>query len=226
MCLGFLIYFKLVGFSLKRAHSRSSEGTLAQARQLSLKRGSSRSSEDLTASTGPKCHFSRPGETTLAQARPLSLKRGNSRPCENPSVYPGFHPPRVSHGCVEVDNPEELLIFHFDIPIEAIVYSTYLDLHLHYNDEKFLQRRAIIASTIDIVDQINEYVLSIIPGEEKDYLSSDSVDMSDINYIETVNILTTKFLNTLSTSGLPNHKIKLKVGTPIMLLRNLDQSEG
>ncbi|KAF1870416.1 hypothetical protein Lal_00003622 [Lupinus albus] len=43
---------------------------------------------------------------------------------------------------------------------------------------------------------------------------------------EAVNVLTPEFLNTLSTSGIPNHKIKLKVGTPIMLLRNLDQSEG
>ncbi|KAF1868073.1 hypothetical protein Lal_00034015 [Lupinus albus] len=85
-----------------------------------------------------------------------------------------------------------------------------------------IPRGAILASTIDIVDQINEYVLSIIPGEEKDYLSSDSVDMFDVNDIETVNILTTKFLNTLSTFGLPNHKIKLNVGTTIMLLRNLD----
>ncbi|XP_058733685.1 uncharacterized protein LOC131605332 [Vicia villosa] len=30
----------------------------------------------------------------------------------------------------------------------------------------------------------------------------------------------------LRTSGLPNHRIKLKVGTPIMLMRNLDQSDG
>jgi len=30
----------------------------------------------------------------------------------------------------------------------------------------------------------------------------------------------------LRTSGLPNHQIKLKVGCPIMLLRNIDQSEG
>ncbi|KAF1893693.1 hypothetical protein Lal_00002208 [Lupinus albus] len=126
-------------------------------------------------------------------------------------------------GCVEVNIPEELLILHFDNPIEAIVSSTYPDLHLHYNDEQFLQCRAILASTIDIVYQINEYVLSIIPGEEKEYLSSNSVDMSDVSDIEAVNILTLEFLNTLSTSDIPNHKIKLKVGTPIMLLRNLDQ---
>ncbi|KAF1883812.1 hypothetical protein Lal_00012730 [Lupinus albus] len=88
---------------------------------------------------------------------------------------------------------EELLILHFDNPIEAIVSSTYPYLHLHYNDEQFLQCRTLLTSTIDIVDQINEYMLSIIPGEEKDYLSSDSVDMSDVNDIETINILTTEF---------------------------------
>ncbi|KAF1885855.1 hypothetical protein Lal_00042729 [Lupinus albus] len=57
--------------SLKRGISRSGEASLAQARILSLKRGSSRLGENLTASTGPECHFSHPGETTLAQARVL-----------------------------------------------------------------------------------------------------------------------------------------------------------
>ncbi|KAF1864033.1 hypothetical protein Lal_00031190 [Lupinus albus] len=126
--------------------------------------------------------------------------------------------------CVEVDIPDELLILHFDNSIEAIVSSTYPDLHLHYNDEQFLQCRAILASTIDIVDQINEYVLSIIPGEGNEYISSNSVDMSNVSDIEVVNVLTLEFLNKFSTSDIPNHKIKLKIGTPIMLLRNLDQS--
>jgi len=39
-------------------------------------------------------------------------------------------------------------------------------------------------------------------------------------------VLAPEFLNTLTTSRMPNHKIKLKTGTPIMLLRNIDQSEG
>ncbi|KAF1860101.1 hypothetical protein Lal_00033695 [Lupinus albus] len=98
----------------------------------------------------------------------------------------------------------------------------YINLQDHYKDEQFLQSRAILASTIEIVDQINDYVLSQIP----EYLSSDEVDMSDANESESFNNVTPEFLNSLSISGLPNHKIKLKVGTPIMLLRNLDQSEG
>ena len=35
-----------------------------------------------------------------------------------------------------------------------------------------------------------------------------------------------EYLNTIKLSGIPNHLIKLKVGVPIMLLRNIDQSEG
>ncbi|KAF1879420.1 hypothetical protein Lal_00005886 [Lupinus albus] len=39
----------------------------------------------------------------------------------------------------------------------------------------------------------------------------------------TFNILSSKFLNSLTTSILSNHKIELKDGTLIMLFRNLDQ---
>ncbi|KAF1863047.1 hypothetical protein Lal_00018892 [Lupinus albus] len=63
-------------------------------------------------------------------------------------------------------------------------------------------------------------------GEEREYLSSDSVDKSESNDNEALEGLTPEFLNSLRTSGLPNHKIKLKIGTPVMLLRNLDQGEG
>ncbi|XP_045831512.1 ATP-dependent DNA helicase PIF1-like, partial [Trifolium pratense] len=37
---------------------------------------------------------------------------------------------------------------------------------------------------------------------------------------------TPEFLNMISTSGLPNHKLRLKVGVPVMLLRNLNQKLG
>ncbi|XP_050878450.1 uncharacterized protein LOC127082252 [Lathyrus oleraceus] len=109
---------------------------------------------------------------------------------------------------------------------EAIVSETYPNFLNNYKNPEFLQSRAILAGTIETVDIINQYVLGFIPGEEKEYLSSDSVDTFDGEGNEAFDVLTPEFLNTLTTSSLPNHKIKLKIGTPIMLLRNIDQPEG
>jgi ATP-dependent DNA helicase PIF1 len=37
---------------------------------------------------------------------------------------------------------------------------------------------------------------------------------------------TLEFFNTISALGLPNHKLRLKVGISVMLLRNLDKKLG
>ncbi|GAU49007.1 hypothetical protein TSUD_284940 [Trifolium subterraneum] len=90
----------------------------------------------------------------------------------------------------------------------------------------YLLNRAILASTIECVDSINDYVLSLMPGEETEYLSANSVDRLEIHDEAVVRLFTPEFLASLRTSGLPNHSIKLKVGTPIMLMRNLNQYSG
>jgi ATP-dependent DNA helicase PIF1 len=72
----------------------------------------------------------------------------------------------------------------------------------------------------------NPYLLYCI-GEEREYLSSDEVDRSEINdECQSFDVLTPEFLNSLRCSGLPGHKLKLKVGTPIIFMRNIDQSMG
>ena len=59
-----------------------------------------------------------------------------------------------------------------------------------------------------------------------EYLSVDYVDKSETLESSHFRSLTTEFLNSLTTSGLANHSIKIKIGSPIMLLRNLDQTQG
>ncbi|XP_050909568.1 uncharacterized protein LOC127123389 [Lathyrus oleraceus] len=129
-------------------------------------------------------------------------------------------------GYTDIPIPNDFLISNYDDPLEAIVSETYPNFLNNYRNPEFLQSRAILAGTIETIDIINQYVLEFIPGEEKEYLSSDSVDTFDGEGNEAFDVLTPEFLNTLTTSSLPNHKIKLKIGTPIMLLRNIDQPEG
>ncbi|XP_058764312.1 uncharacterized protein LOC131637724 [Vicia villosa] len=129
-------------------------------------------------------------------------------------------------GLVDIEIPQDLFITNYEDPIKAIVENTYPNLVNVFQDVAYLQGKAILASTIEVVDKINHYVLDLIPGEEKEYLSYDSIDRTDSSYTEAYEVLTPEFLSKLRTSGLPNHRIKLKVGTPIMLMRNLDQSDG
>ncbi|RZC16800.1 ATP-dependent DNA helicase PIF1 [Glycine soja] len=117
-------------------------------------------------------------------------------------------------GLYDKEIPSELLITNFSDPIEAIV------------NEEFLKFRAILASTNEVVDQINYYILNIIPGEEKEYFSCDSIDMTDAAASESYEAITLEFLHSLKTSDIPNHKIRLKTDTLIMFIHNLDQAEG
>src|SRR3954464_7799626 len=67
-------------------------------------------------------------------------------------------------GYADICIPEEFLIADFSDPIKAIVEDTYPDLIHNYLDSNYLQSRAILASTIEVVDDINQYITTLIPG--------------------------------------------------------------
>jgi ATP-dependent DNA helicase PIF1 len=62
-------------------------------------------------------------------------------------------------------------------------------------------------------------------GEERIYLSADSIDPSDSDSLKNP-VITPDFLNSIKVSGMPHHSLRLKVGAPVMLLRNLDPKGG
>ena len=68
--------------------------------------------------------------------------------------------------------------------------------------------------------------MSSLNGEVHEYLSSDSICKASSNVPDQDLLYTVEFLNTLRFPGLPNHKLTLKIGLPVMLLRNLNQNEG
>jgi ATP-dependent DNA helicase PIF1 len=67
-------------------------------------------------------------------------------------------------GIVDIEIPAELLITNFDDPILAIVNNTYPELLANYLNYDYLSARAILASTIEVVEQVNNFVLQLIPG--------------------------------------------------------------
>ena len=127
---------------------------------------------------------------------------------------------------ITLDIPSDLLIPTSGDTLGSIVATTYPRLLDSMNDITYFQNRAILAPKNSIVDQINDYVLDLLPGEEKTYLSYDSPYSKNIDENSFDDIHTPEFLNTITTSGLPNHKLRLKVGVPVILLRNIDQKLG
>ncbi|KAF7832345.1 ATP-dependent DNA helicase PIF1-like [Senna tora] len=84
---------------------------------------------------------------------------------------------------------------------------------------------AILSPTLDDVAQVNEFMLGLLPGEERKYLSSDAICNQDPQD-ELAEVYTTEFLNTICGSSLPYYQLKIKVSAPIMLPRNIDRSIG
>lgn len=78
---------------------------------------------------------------------------------------------------------------------------------------------AILAPTNNSVDIINNIVSDKLPGEERIYYSCDKVENETFAF-------PIDFLNQLNISGLPPHELHLKIGSIVMLLRNLNPSKG
>ncbi|KAF7835735.1 uncharacterized protein G2W53_010594 [Senna tora] len=125
----------------------------------------------------------------------------------------------------DITIPDDILLINDVNPIQTIIESTYPLFVDNYCSHEYIRERAVLAPTLDDVASINDYMLSFLPGEESIYLSSDSMCNQDPNS-QLAEVYTTKFLNTISGSGLPYHQLKLKVGAAIMLLRNIDKSMG
>jgi hypothetical protein len=109
-----------------------------------------------------------------------------------------------------------------DNSLETLVSKVYPNLGpgLSLPEPDFLAERAILAARNVDVNFLNELLLDRLPGQEYEFQSIDSASSEDeLTYSE-------EYLNSLDISGVPPHKLKLKVGAPIMLLRNINPMLG
>lgn len=140
---------------------------------------------------------------------------------------------QIGDGTLYDDADKELIRIPPDIcmntdgdPMEAIVEAIYPSLLQNYNDPTYLKERAILTPKNEMVHELNEIIMNMIPGESRTYLSSDTVCKASVATDDDELLYPAEFLNSLKFNGVPNHDMKLKEGAPVMLLRNLNQAEG
>lgn len=100
---------------------------------------------------------------------------------------------------------------------DELINSIFPDLRHNYTNHGWLRERAILAAKNLDVDAINFKIQQLLPGNETTFKSIDTVVDPD----EVVNY-PVEFLNSLDLPGMPPHNLRLKIGSPIILLRNLN----
>lgn len=70
------------------------------------------------------------------------------------------------------------------------------------------------------MDRINKKVLVRLPGEERTLYSVDSIKENG-QEVRNNQFATNDFLNSLTSSGVPGHILKLKVGVQCTILKNI-----
>jgi ATP-dependent exoDNAse (exonuclease V) alpha subunit len=103
------------------------------------------------------------------------------------------------------------------------VFSELRGIHELEALKSYIPERAILTPLNDNVDELNELISDRVTfggpngqAQKRTYYSAD-----ELQDCEDENVCTVEYLNTLSISGIPPHKLHLQVGCPIMLLRNM-----
>lgn len=145
------------------------------------------------------------------------------------AVGDGTLPATMKNGEIQptwITIPDDLLIMTEGDKIAAIVREIYPDFLACYKDPNYLASRAIVCPNNSVVDEINDYIVGLIPGEKREYLSCDTISKCSEKIPDFDMLYPTEFLNSINTNNFPTHSLLLKEGVTVMLLRNLNQSMG
>uniref|UniRef100_A0A8D8T3L0 ATP-dependent DNA helicase n=1 Tax=Cacopsylla melanoneura TaxID=428564 RepID=A0A8D8T3L0_9HEMI len=99
-----------------------------------------------------------------------------------------------------------------------LIQKVFPNIAVNHQNHAWLSERAILAAKNVDVSDLNMKIQEEIDSELITYKSVDSVTNPD----EVVNY-PTEFLNSLELPGLPPHSLQLKVGSVIIMLRNINQ---
>ena len=85
----------------------------------------------------------------------------------------------------------------------------------------FIMSKAIICPTNLDTEEINNFIIKQLPGQLHVFRSYDKVLNSKEEFSYPL-----EYLNSIYLGSIPPHILELKVGCPIILIRNLDAHKG
>ncbi|XP_031112085.1 uncharacterized protein LOC116016062 [Ipomoea triloba] len=129
-------------------------------------------------------------------------------------------------GYVEVEIPKNMPLPSDGNHISTIVKNTFPMFVNGNSNHTFVEGQAILSSILDVVNQVNEYMSALHTSESRTYFSCDNVCKADADNGILGDVHTPELLNGIRVLGLPNHTLTLKIGSPVMLMRNIDHSVG
>ncbi|XP_066311551.1 uncharacterized protein [Miscanthus floridulus] len=118
----------------------------------------------------------------------------------------------------EIRLPHDICIPHIreDSDLDTLIDYIFPNLNMNMSSKDYITSRAILSMRNNWVDMINMKMIDRFHGKEMLYHSFDCAVDDPHNYYPE------EFLNTLTPNGLPPHVLKLKIGCPVILLRNID----
>ncbi|KAM0918646.1 hypothetical protein ACQ4PT_008729 [Festuca glaucescens] len=122
--------------------------------------------------------------------------------------------------------PEDLLLRPPSSNVDTAIQSVYESFFFNYSSADYLAQRSILCPTNTVVDEINDSIFERVPGCARRYLSSDSISKSTDHAFDAELLYPPEFLHSVTINNFPHHELNLKVGVPVMLLRNINQSLG
>ncbi|XP_017233206.1 uncharacterized protein LOC108207255 [Daucus carota subsp. sativus] len=122
--------------------------------------------------------------------------------------------------------PTQHVLNSVDTPIQDLIDVVYEDFSNNISNPQYFSSRAILTPTNVVVDDINYAILDKLPGETHTFYNQDSLEEQGLEENDFDESFPIEYLNSLNIPCIPKHELKLKIGTPVMLMRNLNQING
>jgi len=111
--------------------------------------------------------------------------------------------------------------------VDSLIDAIYPGIHIPNHPDQYFSERIILSSMNKKVNELNATVLAKFPGPVRLFPSIDFIPNSErlgeddplLNY-------PVEYLNEINCGTLPLAKLELKIGCPVMVLKNLDAANG